>query len=312
MRVTGIGEILWDELPSGRVLGGAPFNVTAHLARLGHHTAYLTAVGDDQPGQAAVAEARARGIDTALIQVTRTAPTGTARVTAGASGATTFQIARPAAFENIRAGRATLRRIAEQRPDALVFGTLAQRQPQVLDATGQVAAALPGTLRLYDVNLRDGWWTPGLITRLIQLATVVKFAEDEARQLSPLLGLTWRGAPDFCRALAARAGLRAVAVSAGSGTAALWLDGQAAQAPPPAITVQDTVGAGDAFSAGLLDGISKGLTAAVALRHANALGALIAARPGALPAWTPTDLAQIEHRSAESTGLSPAVADPGS
>jgi len=119
MRVTGIGEILWDELPSGRVLGGAPFNVTAHLARLGHHTAYLTAVGDDQPGQAAVAEARARGIDTALIQVTRTAPTGTARVTAGASGATTFQIARPAAFENIRAGSATLRRIAEQQPDAL-------------------------------------------------------------------------------------------------------------------------------------------------------------------------------------------------
>lgn len=85
MRVTGIGEILWDQLPSGRVLGGAPFNVTAHLARLGHQTAYLTAVGDDQPGQAAIAEARARGIGTVLIQVTRAAPTGTARVTARAA-----------------------------------------------------------------------------------------------------------------------------------------------------------------------------------------------------------------------------------
>ncbi len=143
MRVTGIGEILWDELPSGRVLGGAPFNVTAHLARLGHDTAYLTAVGDDQPGQAAVAEARAHGIDTALIQVTRAAPTGTARVTTGASGATTFQIARPAAFENIRAGRATLRRIAEQQPDALVFGTLAQRQPRSSTPPGRSPPPFP-------------------------------------------------------------------------------------------------------------------------------------------------------------------------
>ena len=262
MRVIGIGEILWDELPSGR---------------------------------AAIAEVRARGVSTSLIQVTEAAPTGIARVQADAPGSVRFEIVRPAAFEEIRLDGAALRRIARQQPGAVVFGTLAQCQSRALDATAQVCAAAPGSLRLYDVNLRSGWWGPGLIIELTRLASVVKLAEEEARELSPVFGLAWHGARSFCRAMAERAVLRCVAVSAGASSAHLWLDGELAQACPPAITVADTVGAGDACSDGPIDAMSQGLPAAAALRHANALGALIASRQGAQPTWAPADLTRLEN-----------------
>jgi fructokinase len=297
MRVLGIGEILWDELPTGRALGGAPFNVTAQLTHLGHQASYVTAVGADPPGRAALAEARRRGIDTSLIRVTDAAPTGVARVTTGDSGGADFEIVRPAAYEYIRVSDAALDRIAAERADALVFGTLAQCQARVLDATEAIAAAVPGAIRLYDVNLRAGWWWPPLVIRLMSLATVVKLAEAEARVLAPVLGLEWQGAQAFCQDLAGQRGLRAVAVTAGSGTAALWLDGELALARPPAATVADPVGAGDAFSAGLADAVSREMPAALALRRANALGTLIASRRGALPAWAAEDLALLEYGS---------------
>jgi fructokinase len=112
VRVIGIGEILWDKLPSGSVIGGAPFNVVAHLARLGHEADYVTAVGGDEPGRAAIAEVRACGVGTSLIQVTEAAPTGVARVRADALGSVRFDIARPAAFEEIRLDGAAPRRAA--------------------------------------------------------------------------------------------------------------------------------------------------------------------------------------------------------
>lgn len=293
--VIGIGEILWDELPGGRAIGGAPFNVVANLARLGHETAYVTAVGRDPLGTGALAEIRGRGVDASLVQLVDGTPTGVARVSLGTSGAAEFEIVRPAAYQELRLDDAAVRQIAARRPGALVFGTLAQIPRHIRDGTRRLAAELPGAVRLYDVNLRDGWWSPELVAELAALATVIKLTDDEARQLEPALGVPWAGAEAFCEALAARFGLRGVAVSAGAGTASAWLDGKFASAPPPDVTVADTVGAGDAFAAGLVDAVSRGLPAAAALRRANALGALVVSRRGALPEWTPAELTALEH-----------------
>ena len=294
MRVIGIGEILWDELPGGRAIGGAPFNVVANLVRLGHQGGYVTAVGRDQLGSDALAEIRARGMDTSLVQVLDGVPTGVARVSLGGGGSAEFEIVRPAAYQELRLDEEAAGRIAAQRPGALVFGTLAQEPRPVRDGTRRLAAELPGAVRFYDVNLRDGWWSADLVAELAGLATVVKLTDEEARKLGPALGVSWTGAEPFCRALAGRFGLRGVAVSSGAAGAAVWLDGEFATGPPPMITVADTVGAGDAFSAGLLDALATGLNAASAVRHANALGALVASRPGALPAWTPGEIATLE------------------
>jgi fructokinase len=293
-RVIGIGEILWDELPGGRAIGGAPFNVLANLARLGHATAYVTAVGRDPLGTGAIAEIQARGLDTSLVQVLDGTPTGVARVSLSSAGSPEFEIVRPAAYQELRLDEAAVRQIAGQRPDALVFGTLAQLPGGIRAGTRQLTARLPGAVRLYDVNLRDGWWSPGVVAELAGLATVIKLTDAEAERLEPALGVPWSSPEAYCRALADRFGLRGVAVSAGAQGASVWLDGDFACSPPPPVTVADSVGAGDAFAAGLLDAISRDLPAAAALRRANALGALVVSRSGALPEWTQAELAAVE------------------
>lgn len=293
-RVIGIGEIIWDELPGGRAIGGAPFNLVANLARLGHETGYVTAVGRDEPGTSAVAEIRARGVDASLVQVAVGTPTGLARVELDSSGSPHFEIVRPAAYQELRLDDAAVREIAARRPAALVFGTLAQLPAQIRAGTRRLAAELGDAVRLYDVNLRDGWWSPDVVAELVTLATVVKVTDAEAQQLSPALGVPWTGAEEFSRAVAGKFGLRGVAVSAGADGASVLLDGEFASGPPPAVTVADAVGAGDAFAAGLLDAVSHDLTAAAALRRANALGALVVSHPGALPEWTPAELTALE------------------
>ena len=292
--VIGIGEILWDELPGGRAIGGAPFNVVANLARLGHETGYVTAVGRDALGTGAMAEIRGHGVDASLVQVIDGTPTGVARVSLSASGSPEFEIVRPAAYQELRLDDAAVRQIAGRGPGALVFGTLAQVPGHIRDGTRRLAAEVPGAVRLYDVNLRKDWWSPEVVADLAALATVMKFTDDEARQIAPALGVPWDGAEGFSRALAATFGLRGVAVSAGADAASVWLDGEFASGPPPAITVADAVGAGDAFAAGLLDAISRSRPAAQALRRANALGALVVSRPGALPDWTAAELDALE------------------
>jgi fructokinase len=298
----GVGEILWDQLPGGDEIGGAPFNVVSHLARLGHRASYLTAVGRDQLGEAAVAEMAIRSIDTALVGRMDGVPTGVAKVTVSPLGSPAFAIHRPAAFEQWGdgdgGGAALVARITALEPSFLVYGTLAQLRPAARATLAAIASGCTGALRLYDVNLRDGWWSPDVVQELIARADVVKLSESEARELAPALGVpAWGAGPaaeTFSRGVAARYGLRGVAVTAGPDAASLLLDGQFAQAAPPDAEVIDAVGAGDAFAAGLLDAIDQRLRAPAALRRANMLGTLVASRRGAQPRWTPAELARLE------------------
>jgi fructokinase len=293
----GVGEILWDRLPGGDEIGGAPFNVVSHLARLGHRAAYLTAVGRDQLGAAAVAEMASRSIDTALVGQVDGAPTGLAQVTVGPGGSPAFAIRRPAAFEQWDSGADLPAEITARRPSFLVYGTLAQLRPSARAMLAAIAGRCADALALYDVNLRDGWWSPEVVPELIALASVVKLSESEARELAPVLGVSWgagAAVEAFSRDLAVRYGLRGVAVTAGPDAASLLLDGDFARAAPPDAEVIDAVGAGDAFAAGLLDAIGQRLPAPAALRRANVLGTLVASRRGAQPRWTPAELARLE------------------
>jgi fructokinase len=300
MLAIGVGEVLWDRLPGGDEIGGAPFNVVSHLARFGYRAAYLTAVGQDAPGEAALAEMTRRGIDISLVGRVAGAQTGLAQVTVGPGGSPAFEIRRPAAFEQWGAGAPVVDRVIDMRPAVLVYGTLAQLGPRARHGLRRITEGSPESLRLYDVNLRDGWWSKDTVAELLQLASVVKLSESEARELGPVLGVPWGtggGAEAFSADLAGRLGLRGVAVTAGPDAASLWLDGGFASAAPPEADVVDAVGAGDAFAAGLVDAIGEHLGAAAALRRANALGTLVASRRGAQPPWTRAELAELEARS---------------
>jgi fructokinase len=202
-------------------------------------------------------------------------------------------IRRPAAFEHWPA--AERGQVIAMRPAFLVYGTLAQLHAPARAALAAIVAGCPGAVALYDVNLRDGWWSAGVVAELIRLAGVVKLSVAEARELAPVLGVAWTGdLAAFSAGLAGRHSLRGVAITAGPAAASVWLDGDFAQAAPPAAEVVDAVGAGDAFAAGLLDVMGQRLGAAVALRRANALGTLVASRRGAQPPWDPAELAALE------------------
>jgi fructokinase len=287
-RAIGIGELLWDLLPSGPRLGGAPFNVTAHLQRLGFDAAFVTAVGHDALGYRARDEVARLGVETMLLQV-NDLPTGVVDVRLDGDGNADYLIVSPAAYEAIEPlADAAIEAIG--RVDVLVFGTLAQRFPGTSAATRQLADAQPAAERIYDVNLRAGCWTIGLVSALLRLATVVKLNDTEAAILARELRLPDESPESFARATADRFDVRGVCVTRGAGGAAMLLDGRYAEIAGVAVEVADTVGAGDAFTAGLAAGLVDSWPLDRVLGLANRLGAFVASRDGAIPDWHPADL----------------------
>jgi fructokinase len=288
--VLGIGELLWDLLPAGPRLGGAPFNVVVHLRRLAVDAAFLSAVGDDELGARALAETRSLGVPTDWIRVTPEAPTGTAGVEIDREGRPSFAIHEPAAYGHLDPG--AVERVAKSgfRPDAIVFGTLAQRFPTVRQATRDALVTWPSAARVYDVNLRDGGWTPELVVDVLRDVSVLKLNDGEVGMLAAVLDLP--ADPDeFARALADRYGIGLVCVTAGAEGATAWdRDGRRTSIAGLRVAVADTVGAGDAFTAGLVASVLQGGSLADSLRLATAVGALVASRPGATAPWTRAEL----------------------
>jgi fructokinase len=288
-RAIGIGEILWDLLPAGPRLGGAPFNVVAHLRRLGFHAAYLSAVGRDKLGARASAEVTRLGVDASLIQLADL-PTGIVRVELGAGGVPAYEIVSPAAYEATRSPDLPP---AGSGFDVIVFGTLAQRFPGIAAATTRLSGQCPDAVRLYDVNLRPGCWTPALVARLLELATVVKMNEAEAATIAGTLMIPVAPLQDFARALAERDGARGVCVTRGADGAALLLDGVFRQVRAVPVEVADTVGAGDAFAAGLAAGVAAGWPIEAILDWSSRLAGLVASRVGAIPDWEMSELGRL-------------------
>lgn len=280
--VLGIGELLWDLLPAGPRLGGAPFNAIAHLARLGYAATYVTSVGADDLGLAALAAARRLGVDQRYIR-TVDLPTGTARVRLDADGSPQFEIAQPTAYEDIDLTDAEVGEIASRHPRAVVFGTLAQRSPAVRAVTDRLIDALPTALRVYDVNLRTDCWSPSLVDDLMRRATIAKLNVDEMTGLAAQFHAPAEPPMAFCAAVAERFRLLGVCVTRGPLGACLWLEGGYLEDPGVPVRVVDTVGAGDAFTAALIDGLIRRDEPGRILRSANALGAFVASRPGAVP-----------------------------
>jgi fructokinase len=282
----GIGELLWDLLPAGERLGGAPFNVVAHLHRFGWTSRYVTAVGDDPYGRRALAEATRLGVDTSLIQVNQL-PTGVARARLEPAGEADYEIVSPAAYEALTPHHGAN---AAAGIDLITFGTLAQRFPGVRAATCQLATDAPDAVLLYDVNLRRNCWDSALVEHLLTLATVVKLNRDEQQVLAAELALPPDPIETFSHAASERYDLLGVCVTSGPSGAALLLDGTYAEAPTPTVQVIDTVGAGDAFAAALGKGVVESRPVAELLDVATRLGAHVASQTGAIPNWASSDI----------------------
>ncbi|MEZ5363030.1 MAG: PfkB family carbohydrate kinase [Bryobacterales bacterium] len=284
MHIAVIGEILWDVFDDEERLGGAPFNFAAHTAQLGSKVTFLSAVADDARGAAARAQARELGLDGPYLQTVDAPPTGHVSVQLD-DGQPDYEIHRPAAYDALALDADDLDALAASAPDWLYFGTLFAHLPAPRAQLERLLEALPKAKRFYDVNLRKDSWSEPLLLTLLSRAQVLKINEDEARRLEELFGGPGRTLEHFAAWAARKWRLESVAITRGADGCSLFHDGCWVEAPSVAVELVDAVGAGDAFSAGLLYGLSQGWPAEKAGAFANRVGALVASRPGAVPRW---------------------------
>lgn len=289
MRIVSVGEILWDVIDKNEYLGGAPLNFAAHSQKLGHEVFPLSAVGADARGRRAVELLKQRGMSTEFVQVLPDKPTGTAEVELDMEGKPTFRIVRPVAYDFVDLTPKELKRIASLKPDWVYLGTLYHMSPQAMESTRRLLAAVPRARRFYDVNLREGHWSLATIEQLTSLSTVTKLSDSEAESLDASVDASegpGSSIEDFCRRWSDRYGCKTMCVTFGERGCAILKGGRYTQAPGFHVTVADTVGAGDAFSAAFVHGLSKGWTPRRIAECANSVGALVASRSGAIPDWT--------------------------
>ena len=284
MRLTSLGEILWDLIDGRELLGGATFNFSVQLSRLGHDVSFLSAVGDDERGRRAIETASRLGLSTKFIRTLKDAPTGTVSVVLDAQGQPSYEIHRPAAYDFV-----ALAPLNE--PDWIYYGTLQFMEPRMRAVLLDLIDRYPQARRFYDINLRKDSYSAGLVMELLQLASVVKLNDDELGRVQQMAGTSHSSLESFCRDYASRFHWDAVCVTRAERGCAILQGGRYVEVSGVPVDVGDTVGAGDAFAAAFLHGFDRGWPPAKTGAFANRLGALVASRPGGVPAWSWSELA---------------------
>jgi fructokinase len=280
-RCIGLGEVLWDLLPAGRQLGGAPANFAYHAHALGAAALAVSRVGNDPLGREILDRLRSLGLRTDGITTDLSAPTGTVSVALDAGGQPTFTIHENVAWDLLEAGEAMLREAA--RADAICFGTLGQRNPVARTAIrALLKAAPPAALRIFDINLRQHFWSRELILESLDSSTVLKLNDAELPVLAQLLALTGDEST-LLRNLAARFDLKAVALTKGANGSTLLLGGQFVSQPGSKLAVADTVGAGDSYTAALALGLLAGHKPERIVEFAHRVADYVCTQPGAMP-----------------------------
>ncbi len=288
MRILSVGEILWDVIGPTEHLGGAPLNFAAHAQKLGHEVFPLSAVGDDERGHRVLKLIRERGISTQFIRVLSDKPTGTAEVELDWDGKPTFRIVRPAAYDFVDLSDSDLQAITKLDPQWVYVGTLFHTSSAALDSTLRLLHALPSARRFYDINLRDQNWNLTAVEQLSSHSNVVKLNDWEAECLDATFDVEGEqeSIKSFARRWADRFGVEIVCVTCGERGCSILKGREFTQVPGFRVEIADTVGAGDAFAAGLVHGLSQGWEMQRIARFANAVGAVVASKPGAIPEWS--------------------------
>jgi fructokinase len=280
-QILALGEVLWDLLPSGKQLGGAPANFTYQCRSLGADARLVTRVGDDALGREVLERFRLLGLPTQPVQVDPELPTGTVDVALAPDGQPRFTIREHVAWDRIEADEASLARAASA--DAVCFGSLSQRGERSRSAIRElVSAGRPGALRLFDVNLRHPFIDRDVIAGSLTLANALKLNDQELSEMAAMFGLS-ADVRDSMVELADRFGLSVVALTRGAHGAVLLADGDWSDRPGLPVTVSDTIGAGDAFTAALVVGRLAGRPLEEINRHANEVAAFVCSQPGGTP-----------------------------
>jgi fructokinase len=279
--VVGVGELLWDLLPNGRQLGGAPANFAYHAAALGAQATLVSRVGNDEPGREALNQLGNLGVSIDCVEVDSVQPTGTVEVEIGAGGQPNYQIRENVAWDALKGESPGRHAVAKA--SAVCFGSLAQRGECSRKTIRSLVASAPAKAwRIFDVNLRQNYFSKVLVEESLALANVLKVNETELSQLAAMFGLT--GEPKTqIEELARRCELRAVAYTRGQQGSLLLADRQWSDHPGIRSQVVDTIGAGDSFTAALVLGLLAGWELQRINDTANQVAAYVCVCAGAMP-----------------------------
>jgi fructokinase len=289
------GEALFDIIRGSAHLGGAPLNLAMHLAKLGAKPAVITAVGKDELGKTLLARAKEVGVDTSYILIDEKSPTGTVTVKLEDEGVPVFTINKGVAWDAITLDEKLYEALTGKEWDVFCFGTLAQRSEENRRTLKRLLSEIQANHFFYDVNLRAGFYTKEWILSALEHCTILKMNEEEAATVSNFVFCTVHSSETLCRLLVEKyPEISVVCVSKGPRGAAVYHKGVYEEIKTTPVKVADTVGAGDAFSAGFLYTYLSGFGISKAASIACILGTYVASKPGSVPEYSEELLKEID------------------
>ena len=280
--VVGMGEALWDVLPEGKKIGGAPANFAYHVSRFGLPSCVVSAVGDDVLGHEILQNFTSKGLNQLIETVPY--PTGTVQVEIDKDGIPRYDIKENVAWDNIPY-TAALERLA-LRTRAVCFGSLAQRNVVSRSTINRFLDAMPegdDRLRVFDINLRQGFYNEEILCTSMERCNILKINDEELVTVSRMFGYPGIDLQDKCWILLGKYNLRMLILTCGVNGSYVFTPGRVSFQPTPAVEVADTVGAGDSFTAAFIASILRGKSVAEAHRCAVETSAYVCTQNGAMP-----------------------------
>ncbi len=284
--VVGMGEALWDVLPEGKKIGGAPANFAYHVSQFGLPSRVVSAVGNDPLGREIVENFTSKGLNHLIEEVPY--PTGTVQIEIDPAGVPQYDIKENVAWDNIPY-TARLEALAGQ-TRAVCFGSLAQRNVVSRDTINRFLDAMPQTadsLVVFDVNLRQGFYTKEILCNSMKRCNILKINDEELVTVSRMFGYPGIDLQDKCWILLGKYNLRMLILTCGINGSYVFTPGNVSFQPTPKVEVADTVGAGDSFTAAFIASLLKGKSVTEAHALAVRTSAFVCTRKGAMPELPP-------------------------
>ncbi|HZL10503.1 MAG TPA: carbohydrate kinase [Prolixibacteraceae bacterium] len=279
-KIAAFGELLWDLLPTGKVLGGAPANFIYRVNSFGDQGTLLSKVGNDKAGREAREALRKLGVSDENVQTDYEFPTGTVKIKIDSNGNPDFNIITDVAYDHIEINTEMIDAFSQA--DCVCFGTLVQRYGISKNTLRELIHESPEVVKFLDINLRKKCYTPVTVEDSLRMATILKTNDEELMIVKELLGLKNDSIKDLAKEVIEKYDLEVLLCTLGrNGAFSLTPQDVFHYDPGYQISLGDTVGSGDAFSAGFVHYYINGSTIEEALRFGNAAGAMVATTTGA-------------------------------
>ena len=280
--VVGMGEALWDMLPEGKKIGGAPANFAYHVSQFGLDSYVVSAVGEDELGTEILSNFREKKLGCMIERVPY--PTGTVQVQLDSNGVPCYDIREGVAWDNIPFTPA-LESLARQ-TCAVCFGSLAQRSVVSCETINRFLDTMPdgpGRYKIFDINLRQGFYTKEILCNSMRKCNILKINDEELVTVSRMFGYPGIDLQDKCWILLAKYNLKMLILTCGVNGSYVFTPGEVSFVETPKVEVADTVGAGDSFTAAFVASILKGLPIPDAHKIAVETSAFVCTQNGAMP-----------------------------